>query len=82
MKNKPDPEEPATSLADAARESLMAAEATLMKSATEFAYHWGLDQTAHPKMYWLELHLDAWAKLATAALAYSEHVNPQNSKER
>jgi len=60
------------------RENLMAAEASLMKAATEFAYQWGRDQTAHPKMYWLELHLETWAKLAKAALAYSERVNPPN----
>ncbi len=54
------------------REQLADAEAVLMVAATEFAYQWGRDQTAHPKMYWLDLHLEKWGKLARAALAYSE----------
>lgn len=53
-----------------------------MKAATEFAYQWGRDQTVHPKMYWLELHLETWGKLAKAALAYSERVNPPNTQVR
>ena len=68
---------PATCSA-AARERLETAEAALMKAATEFAYQWGRDQTVHPKMYWLELHLENWSKLARAALAYSECVEPPN----
>lgn len=63
----------------AARESLMAAEAALMKAATEFAYQWGRDQTVNSKMYWLELHLENWSRLARAALAYSECVEPPNA---
>ena len=57
-----------------ARENIMKAEAALMKAATEFAYQWGRDQTVHPKMYWLELHLTNWAELARSALAYAECV--------
>jgi len=59
----------------------MAAEASLMRAATEFAYQWGRDQTTHPKIYWLELHLETWEKLAKAALAYSERVNPPNAPD-
>jgi hypothetical protein len=59
--------------------SVMNAEALLMKAATEFAFQWGRDQTLHPKIYWLELHLENWGKLARAALAYSERVNPPNA---
>lgn len=66
---------PATCSA-AARERLETAEAALMRAAMEFAYQWGRDQTGHPKMYWLELHLENWRKLARAALAYSECVEP------
>jgi hypothetical protein len=70
----------ASACSAAARKKLMDAEAVLMKAATEFAYQWGRDQTLHPKMYWLELHLENWGKLARAALGYSECVEPPNEK--
>jgi hypothetical protein len=57
------------------------AEAALMKAAIEFAYQWGRDQTLHPKMYWLELHLENWGKLARAALAYSECVKSKSKSK-
>ena len=85
MKNKQDSKSPAipplppATCSTAARERLETSEAALMKAATEFAYQWGRDQTIHPKMYWLDLHLENWGKLARAALAYSECVEPPNA---
>ena len=58
--------------------SVMDAEATLMKAATEFAYQWGRDQTVHPKMYWLELHMTKWRELAVAAVQYTSAIESQN----
>jgi hypothetical protein len=49
----------------------MDAEAALMKAAIEFAYQWGRDQTAHPKIYWLEMHLKMSRDLAVAAVQYT-----------
>ncbi len=60
------------SAAIVSREKVMAAEAALMKAANEFGRAWGCDQTAHPRSYWLELHIDRWAELARCALAYAE----------
>lgn len=58
--------------------SVMDAEAALMKAATEFAYQWGRDQTVHPKMYWLDLHLRNWRGLAEAAVRYTATLESQN----
>ena len=56
-------------------EQLAATEDELMKAATDFGRMWGCDQTGHPKMYWLELHIERWRKLASAAVKYSEAVD-------
>ncbi len=78
-KKRQEPSESETT-AEADREILMDAEAALMKAATEFAFQWGRDQTLQPKSYWLELHLEKWGRLANAALAYSECLEPPNER--
>lgn len=70
----------ASTCSAAACERLEAANEGLMKAAIEFSHQWGRDQTVHPKMYWLELHMDTWRKLARAAVAYSDCVEPPNDK--
>lgn len=55
-------------------EQLAATEDELMKAATDFGRMWGCDQTSHPKMYWLELHIERWRRLSAAAVKYSEAV--------
>jgi|GEM_PF-4243255 len=57
---------------------IMEAEGVLMKAANDFAHQWGRDQTVHPKMYWLELHLSNWRSLAEAAIKYSSALESQN----
>ena len=54
------------------REAILAAEAALMKAANEFGKGWGCDPREHPRIHWLELHLERWANLARSALEYSE----------
>ena len=60
------------SAAIVSRDKVMAAESALMKAANEFGRAWGCDQTAHPRSYWLELHIERWSELARCALAYAE----------
>jgi len=66
----------------AAREKVMEAEAALMTAATQFGRAWGCDHREHPKMYWLELHIQLWGDLARCALEYAECFgdNPPNEK--
>ena len=60
------------------REQLMEAEAALMKAAMEFGRGWGCDQTAYPKSYWLEIHIERWRELTLCALKYSECFEEPN----
>jgi hypothetical protein len=59
----------------------MLAEADLMTAAAEFASTWGVDQTAHPRSYWLDLHIERWSDLARAALAYAEALRDSPNSE-
>jgi hypothetical protein len=48
------------------------AEARLMKAAAEFGHPFGRDQTVHPRMYWVEMHIEAWRELSAAAVNYAD----------